>query len=542
MLFALLVWFSTGARPKALLFVGGVVYTMDGDDSTAEAVLVERGVITAIGSSTDVRMQAPADALLIDLNGRALLPGFVDAHSHFPVGVIDHLGVQLSATARSPVVNNNELLNRVRDAVEITPSGQWVVGFNYDNTVFPTGQHPTRQQLDQITQEHPVYLRHISGHMGVANSLALKELQIDNKGLALQHFIGTDPETGELNGLLQEAAAPSLGRFFRNFSIREIVDAYKLTQQEYLAAGVSTVQNGFINKNMITVLKLLKFFDVLPQRVVAWVNSEYADKNEPKQTEEFRQATVKLIVDGSPQGKTAFLTIPYRSNKDTEPFFKGAPLFTQKELDKRVLRYHLAGYQLALHGNGDAAIDMIIAAVAAAQQVMARPDARHILVHAQTIRSDQIDRLMALSITPSFFNTHTYYWGDWHKSETLGAMRAERISPLADALNASLRMTLHGDSPVTPIEPLHLVWSAINRETRSGDILGESQKIGLTSALRAITIDAAWQSHLDHDRGSIELGKLADLVVLSGDPYAVDDIRTLAVDFTYIGGEEVYSR
>ena len=199
MLFALLVWFSTGARPKALLFVGGVVYTMNSDDSTAEAVLVERGVITAIGSSTDVRMQAPADALLIDLNGRALLPGFVDAHSHFPVGVIDHLGVQLSATARSPVVNNNELLNRVRDAVEITPSGQWVVGFNYDNTVFPTGQHPTRQQLDQITQEHPVYLRHISGHMGVANSLALKELQIDNKGLALQHFIGTDPETGELN-------------------------------------------------------------------------------------------------------------------------------------------------------------------------------------------------------------------------------------------------------------------------------------------------------------------------------------------------------
>ncbi len=538
----ILVWYLTAGKERALVFVGGAVYTMDGSDSVAEAVLVEGGVITAIGSTEKVRSQAPLGARVIELNGRALLPGFVDAHSHFPVGVIDHLGVQLSATATEPVVNNNELLKRVAEAVKITPSGQWIVGFKYDNTLFPSGQHPNRQQLDQLSLEHPIYLRHISGHMGVANTAALQELQIDNKDDALRPFIEIDTRTGELTGLLQEAAAPSLGRFFRNYSMTELFNAYKLTREEYLAAGVSTVQNGLINGSMTKILKLLQMVGLLPQRVVTWVNSDYAGSNRPRYTTNFRQATVKLIVDGSPQGRTAFLTKPYHTNSPSEPNFRGAPLLTQEQLDKYVLYYHQAGYQIALHGNGDAAIDMIIAAVARAQQSMERPDARHILVHAQTIRRDQISQLSALSITPSFFNAHTFYWGDWHQNETLGPERAQHISPLADVVNAGVRFSLHSDAPVTPIQPMHLVWNAINRQTRSGDVLGRAQQISLTSALRAITIDAAWQSHVDHDRGSIELGKLADLVVLSGDPYAVDDLRTMLVDLTYIGGEEVFAR
>jgi len=172
----LLAWYLTAEKQQALLFVGGPIYTMDNANSVAEAILVERGVITAIGGSKTLRERAPEDARIVELSGRALLPGFVDAHSHFPVGVINHLGVQLSATNATPVVNNNELLQRVTEAVKITPKGQWVVGFNYDNTVFPSGRHPTREQLDQITQSHPIYLRHISGHMGVANSAALKDV------------------------------------------------------------------------------------------------------------------------------------------------------------------------------------------------------------------------------------------------------------------------------------------------------------------------------------------------------------------------------
>jgi len=160
-----------------------------------------------------------------------------------------------------------------------------------------------------------------------------------------------------------------------------------MTRQEYLAAGVSTVQDGLINGGMIKLLKFMQAIDVLPQRVVAWVNTDYANKNKPTSETNFRQATVKLIVDGSPQGRTAFLTRPFHTNDESNPDFRGVHLFTQEALDEHVLRYHKAGYQIALHGNGDAAIDMIIAAVARAQQVMDRPDARHVLVHAQTIRT-----------------------------------------------------------------------------------------------------------------------------------------------------------
>jgi len=538
----LLGWYVAVRQPPAILFVGGLVYTMDNDGSVADAVLLEHGLIAAVGSEANVRQKAPPDVLTIDLKGRALLPGFVDAHSHYPVGVIEHLGVQLSATGEAAVVNNNELLARVSEAVKLTPPGQWIVGFNYDNTVFPTGLHPTRQQLDDITQDHPVFLRHVSGHMGVANSAGLSELQIDSQRDELIPFLGVDKETGELNGLLQEEAAPHLPRFIRSFPTTDLISAYKRTQADYIAAGVSTVQNGLIDSSTSKLLRVLQWVGVLPQRVVAWANRDYASSRKPFHTSNFRQATVKLIVDGSPQGKTAYLTEPYHVIDNGVEAFRGVPLFTQQALNEQVLYFHERDFQIALHGNGDAAIDMIIEAVRLAQLAQPKPDARHVLVHAQTIRSDQIMQLAAVSITPTFFNSHTFYWGDWHKNQSLGPERAQSISPLASARDAGLRFSLHTDAPVTPMQPLQLIWSAMRRETRSGDVLGEEQRIDLTAALRAMTIDAAWQSFLEHDRGSIEPGKLADVIVLSGDPYSVPDIRSLQVDQTIIGGKVFFTR
>ncbi len=541
-LFVLFAAYLFRTEQSTIVFVDGQVYTFDSNNSVARSALVVDGKIAATGSSEAMLTLAPKQARVVQLDGRALLPGFVDAHSHFPVGVIEHLGVDLSATSASPVVNNDELLKRVKRAIDETPPGRWVVGFSYDNTLFPDGQHPTRQQLDRLSQEHPVYLRHISGHMGVANSLALQELQVDNNVAPHNHFVGVDIKTGELNGLLQEHAAPSLEKFLRNFSYLEIITAYKKTQDEYLAEGITTAQNGIANQATTRLLRVLQRIGVLPMRVNAWVDHKVAQHSDPLESARYRQATVKLIVDGSPQGMTAYLSTPYFDTQSHSENFKGAPLYTQALLSARVLYFHKAGYQIALHGNGDAAIDMIIEAIDKAQTSHPRADARHILVHAQTIREDQILKLKTLPLTPSFFNSHTYYWGDWHREVTLGPRRAALISPLASAQKAGLRFSLHSDAPVTPVSPLHLAWSAVNRQTRSGFTLGEQQRIDLTSALRAITIDAAWQSHTDHDRGSIEAGKLADLIVLSEDPAAVKDLRTLKVDLTYIGGVEVYRR
>ncbi len=539
LLIVLGVWFV--GRDQPLVFVDGVVYTMDADNTLAQAALVQHGRIVATGSTREMLQQAPDHAQKIDLAGRALLPGFIDAHSHFPVGVINHLGVDISATSHNPVVNNDELLTRVGAAVDSTPSGQWVVGFNYDNTVFPSGQHPSLAELDLLSSEHPIYLRHISGHMGVANSLAMQALQIDHTDPARQAFVGIDPETGEPNGLLQEHAAPQLDRFIKTFSWRQLLNAYQKTEQDYLSAGMTTVQNGYANAQISKILRWAKRLQLVPFRLNIWMKADKTAASPSRGNHDIQRATVKLIVDGSPQGRTAFLTEPYYLQSDQLMGFRGTPLYTQNVLNSEVQRFHEAGYQLALHGNGDAAIDMIINAVKHAQTQHARPDARHILVHAQTVRDDQLQSLSALSMSPSFFNSHTYFWGDWHRTTTLGPARAQRISPLASADAIGLRYSLHSDAPVTPINPLLLVWSAVSRLDREGDVLGAEQRTNLMNALRAVTIDAAWQSHLEQDRGSIEAGKFADLVILSADPASVDDVRTLNVERSYIGGKLVFS-
>jgi len=249
---------------------------------------------------------------------------------------------------------------------------------------------------------------------------------------------------------------------------------------------------------------------------------------------------LKILVDGSPQGMTAYLSKPYFDTRGKPADYRGFALIDQASLNTLVTDYHRRGYQLAMHGNGDAAIEFIINAVEAAQSEYPRPDARHLIVHAQTIRKDQIDRLPALSLTPTFFTSHTYYWGDWHRQFTLGPERASNISPARWAQQAGVKFSLHSDTPVTPIAQQQLLWSATKRQTQSGVTLGPDQRIDMQTALRAITIDAAWQNHMEDEVGSLEVGKFADLVVLSQSPFDVEDVRSINVLATYINGVKRY--
>jgi len=213
-----------------------------------------------------------------------------------------------------------------------------------------------------------------------------------------------------------------------------------------------------------------------------------------------------------------------------------------KELERLVSRYHRAGFQLALHGNGDAAIDAIIEALAMAQAEYPRQDTRHFVVHAQTIRPDQLASLSRLHVGVSFFPTHTYYWGDWYSTRVFDDARARQISPLAIADELGVRYTIHSDAPVTPVSPMQMLWSAVNRRTLSDVQLGPNLVVSRMRALRAMTIDAAWQNHLDSDRGSLEVGKLADVISLSDNPLLANDVRAINVSQVWIGGIERYRR
>ena len=564
------LWVGTVRTIDSVVFVNARIVTLDKANSIAQAMLIVDGRIEAIGSYDQVKPLITSKVRVVDMQLQTILPGFVDAHSHFPASGLKRVAVDLSSPPTGTVDSIAGLLARIENATKQTNERDWLLGFNYDNTLFSNGQHPTRQLLDAVAPNHAVYLWHHSGHMGVANSIALQRFDIDkNKHAPVGGVIEKDSVTGELTGLLQETAAPVLADIVGTFGWYRQFQVLTEARNTYLAAGVTTVQNGYAQRNMIWLLKLANVLGLVPQRVVVWpasthakqtsnaggrphrfnspdtnglsVASNVALKQKPK-TVQFRRGAIKILVDGSPQGQTAYLSKPYKTHNNRPPGYRGFPLIPQAELNAVVMHYHSHGFQLALHGNGDEAIEKIIVAVSLAQRELPRADARHILVHAQTIREDQLRRLRAIDLHPSFFVSHTFYWGDWHRLTTLGADRAANISPAAWADVYGLRYTLHSDAPVTPINPLHLVWSASTRQTRSGYVLGPQQRISVERALRAITIDAAWQNHLDSWVGSLESGKRADFIVLDGDPLSVNDVRSISVRATYIDGVARYRR
>jgi predicted amidohydrolase YtcJ len=290
---------------------------------------------------------------------------------------------------------------------------------------------------------------------------------------------------------------------------------------------------------------------VVPQRVVffpvydAWgeslLNGDYeADSH---RSERLIPAAVKIIADGSIQGFTGYLGKPYHTPFKGDAAYRGYPAVPRDDLFEQVAALHGAGHQLAIHGNGDAAIDDILDAFEAAQQANPVADPRLILIHAQMARRDQLERMKKLGVTPSFFSAHTWYWGDRHRDIFIGPERAALISPARWAREAGLRYSVHLDTPVVPMEPLQAVWSTVQRRTYGGDVLGPEQRVSVMEALRAVTIDAAWQVFEEDRIGSLEPGKLADLVILSANPLAhPEDMRELQVQRTLVGGVTIYRR
>ena len=250
---------------------------------------------------------------------------------------------------------------------------------------------------------------------------------------------------------------------------------------------------------------------------------------------------IKLILDGSPQGKTAYLTEPYYKPPHNESkSYKGYPLIPQTEVSEWVKKYADLNIPIMAHANGDAAADMLIQAVKNAE---IESDHRTIMIHAQTVREDQLDLMKELEIIPSYFSTHTFYWGDWHRDSVFGPDRAMRISPTKSTLERDMPFTVHNDAPVVPPDMIRLLWSTTNRLTRSGKVLGPNQRISTYDALKAITINAAYQHFEDDIKGSIEVGKLADLVVLSADPLSMpsESLLNLQIISTFSHGKEIFS-
>jgi predicted amidohydrolase YtcJ len=478
-----------------------------------------------------------------------VVPGFIDAHGHFPGAGLYAVNADLNSPPIGDVRTFDDLLERVRAKAEEIPAGEWVMGWGYDDTLLAEMRHPTRADLDRATTDHPVVCFHVSGHLVAVNTRALELLGIDRDTPDPEGgVIRRDPETGEPDGVLEENAMHGVADLLGEPSLSDSWRILREGDRRYRAAGATTAQNGYAAAIHLTGLSWLGRLGVIDTRMVLWPGDEVAEQLRDGTLElnvsegpHARLGAVKIIADGSIQGYTGYLTQPYFVPPGDDPAYRGYPRVARDELIEKVSRYHEAGWQVAVHGNGDASIDDILDAFEEAQRRAPREDTRHVIIHAQMAREDQLDRMQALGVIPSFFVLHTYYWGDRHRDIFMGPERAARMSPARSAADRGIRFTLHCDTPVVPMEPLRLIWSAVNRRSSSGESIGPAQRITPQEALRAVTIDAAWQHFEEGDKGSLEPGKLADLAILSrsplDDPETIDEIQVLE---TVIGGETVY--
>ncbi|ROS01496.1 hypothetical protein EDC56_1938 [Sinobacterium caligoides] len=551
-LIAALAWLAHPIQPPAKqVFINGNILSMNNTNATFDAVAVAGDTIVATGTNEQIKQLIDQDTVVHDLAGQTLLPGFIDAHSHFPGSGMQSLGADVNSPPIGTVTSMEQLLNNVAEQVARTPAGEWVLAFGYDDTLLSEQRHPTRKELDAISSETPIFVWHVSGHMAVVNSKALTLAGItDSSKPPLGGHYGRDSE-GRLNGLIEENAVTPLQILALDFSPWQFLQMIEQANLEYLSAGVTTAQSGAVDKKMSLGMKLASLFNRTPLRLELWpifdsYGRDLLEGNESRSSingERVHVGAIKLFSDGSIQGFTGYLNqhyhAPYQGKKD----FRGYLRFSQQKLTQQIVNFHKADMQIAVHANGDGAIDAVINAFREAQRQHPRADPRLILVHSQMATAAQLAQMKELGITPSFFSAHVYYWGDRHRDIFLGPERAARISPAKSAEDIGLRYSLHLDTPVVPMAPLLAAWSSVNRQTYGGSVLGPAERISVMSALRAITIDAAWQVFQEGNRGSIEAGKLADFVILKQNPLEhAETLNKLIVQQTIIGGVSQYKR
>ena len=545
-------WSAPHVAPDSI-YVGTVV-TMEAASPTAEAVAVKGDKIVAVGSRASVLALRAKSTRVVELGERALLPCFVDAHGHLTSTAAGLRTANLASPPAGPVKSIAELQETLRRyiAERHIAAGQWVVGTGYDDSLLAERRHPTRADLDAVSTEHPIFIVHVSGHLSVANSNLLARQKItadspDPSGGLIRRQAGSH----EPNGVLEESANMAVYAAAPRPGPQDALPTLSQALEYYASMGTTTVQDGAVTPDGLALLgeaarqHLLKL-DVVAYRFWVPVGADFPDGlNFGQYVDRFKIGGIKLVLDGSPQGKTAYLTEPYLVPPLGQPAtYRGYPSLPAGAVNKAVHAVISRGVPLLAHANGDAAAQMLIDAVDVARRETGQADSKVVMIHAQTVRDDQLDRMVSLKIIPSFFVGHTFYWGDWHRDQTLGVARAERISPAHAALERGLLYTLHNDSPVVPPDMIRLLWSATTRRTRSNDILGPQQRLSIEQAIAGITINAASQYSEEATKGSIKVGKLADFVILNRNPLAMDPehLLELRVEETVSHGQSVYRR
>lgn len=548
-------WAGSAAAQEVAdtIYSGGPILTMNDGQPTAEAVAVKDGRILAVGALSEMAAHRGSTTESFNLDGHALLPGFVDSHGHVVFGGLQALSANLLAPPDGEVKDIASLKATLTDwataNAKTVEKVNMIVGFGYDNAQLAELRHPTRQDLDAVSKDVPIIIIHQSGHLGVANSKALALAGITRESKAPPGGVIRRDANGEPDGVLEEYAFfAALAPMLSSLGEEGLKAFTRAGTRLWARFGYTTAQDGRSSKGVVEALKkvaaeggvtidVVSYPDALEARdyIAQSVSHDYANR--------IRVGGCKLTIDGSPQGFTALRDRPYYAPVGTyPPGYAGYASITMDQVQDAVNWCYEHGIQILVHANGEGASDMLIAALGAAQAKYGARDIRPVLIHGQFLREDQVDSYQRLGVFLSLFPMHTFYWGDWHRDHTVGPVNAENISPTGWVHQRGMMFGTHHDAPVAFPDSMRVLAATVTRRTRSGDILGPNQRVDVMTALKAMTIWPAWQHFEEKTKGSIEAGKLADFVVLSADPTAIDPetLATLTVKATVKENKVVY--
>jgi len=532
------------------LYYNADIISMNQQAPTAQAMLVQNGVITAIGSNTELEQNTASNIQRINLKGQTLMPGFIDSHTHVALSAFLESMVDLSGFTHQ---SNQQVWQHLKQAVTKAKPGEWIIAKGLDPILVPDLQTPDKQFLDRIAPDNPVVILSQSLHTYWVNSLALQKAGITkitpNPSAASYYQKNSQ---GELTGLIaeQEAFLPIYTQLLAEALTPEVLVASTLkVLQGYAKNGNTTVVSAGISiadKKPLRLYQhlsdqkpqllnqLLSRFGLLPVRtpnprhfLYMRFDRETLMPEKKVQNDFYNILGVKHWYDGSPYTGSMYLREPYVVSELSDkglhikPGQSGKALVAKNNLKNFIKKYHQAGWQIAIHAQGDKANADVLEVFSAVQSDIDITQGRHRLEHCLLIEPQSLQILNALNMTPNFHINHLYYYGQALEQDIIGSKRANNMLPLGSAQSMGLKFAMHADQPMFASKPLRLIQTALERKTKEGELLGVDQSINIQQALKAMTLNAAWQINMENKIGSLEVGKYADFIVLDKSPLHV---------------------
>ncbi|MDT0557423.1 amidohydrolase [Ichthyenterobacterium sp. W332] len=538
-----------------IVYYNGDIITMVGDTPNyVEAIVEKQGKIVFTGSSEEAMKIAGKGHKMINLDGNTLVPGLIDGHAHFANFGAQAIGAQLLASPDANVNDIETLISVLKtwNTSENRALTGWIFGTGFDDSILIEKRFPTKHDLDKVSTEFPIIITHISGHFAVVNSKGLEKLGIDKNSKDPEGgLIRRENKSTEPNGVLEELAAiPYILQAIAPKSEEALVRFFEAGQEMALSYGYTTAQEGRAMQNHEMLVAMAEK-DKYKIDVISYIDYAFVDKymdskwNSRTYTNRYRIGGMKVTLDGSPQGRTAWRTEPYLLSPDGMPHnYSGYPAIPNDSVLTSIFEKGFENnWQILSHTNGDAAIDQFIRTLKPLQEKYGKDHRRDVIIHGQYIREDQLDEAKEMNMIASLFPLHTFYWGDWHK-ELIGDSLVQNISPVKTALNKGMKITIHTDAPVALPNLMRVLWTAVERTSRSGGVIGPDERLTPYEALQAITIWSAYQHYEEDKKGSLEIGKLADFVILDKNPLTVEpkNIKDIQVLKTIKEGKIVFEK